>query len=379
VSVREEPDRCPGALQLHPAADGPLARVRVPGGTLSAAQLQALAELARDLGDGAIELTSRGNVQLRALSDPGAAAGRIAAAGLLPSPTHERVRNIISSPLSGRIGGMADVRDWARRIDELLRGAPVLADLPGRFLVTVDDGSGDVSGLSADIGLHALGAGAVALLLAGADTGVRLSDADVADTVIAAARVFQRLRGRSWRLAEVEGGVDRVVAELGLAVGGNRIDVQAPGAAPIGWLEQQDGLVALGAAVPLGRLDARLAEFVAAIERPVIVTPWRTLLIVDLAEWAAEQVVRVLAPMGLVFDAESPWAQVSACAGQPGCANSLADVRADLAEAVELSTLPVEGRQHWVGCERSCGTPAGPVHLVEATGEGYRVHPPRDG
>ncbi|MFI6865569.1 hypothetical protein [Nocardia sp. NPDC050406] len=45
--------------RLHDAADGPPARIRVPGGRLEPEQL--LAEAARDLGDGAIELTLRGN------------------------------------------------------------------------------------------------------------------------------------------------------------------------------------------------------------------------------------------------------------------------------------------------------------------------------
>ncbi|MGU3583526.1 precorrin-3B synthase, partial [Rhodococcus sp. C26F] len=75
---------------------------------------------------------------------------------------------------------------------------------------------------------------------------------------------------------------------------------------PIGWLDQPDGAVTLAGGLPGGILPARLAEFLAAVERPVIVTPWRSVLLCDLDEWTAEQVVRVLAPMGLIFDADSP-------------------------------------------------------------------------
>ena len=67
VPTRPRIDACPGALQTHPAADGALARVRVPGGLLTAAQLRVLAAAARQIGDGHLELTSRGNVQLRGL------------------------------------------------------------------------------------------------------------------------------------------------------------------------------------------------------------------------------------------------------------------------------------------------------------------------
>src|SRR3954453_4608101 len=97
--LRTGADACPGALQTHAAADGGLARVRVPGGVLTAAQVRVLADAARELGDGHLEMTSRGNLQLRGLPDGAEAdlGDRLAVAGLLPSATHERVRNVLSS------------------------------------------------------------------------------------------------------------------------------------------------------------------------------------------------------------------------------------------------------------------------------------------
>lgn len=74
----------------------------------------------------------------------------------------------------------------------------------------------------------------------------------------------------------------------------------------MGWLDQPDGAVTLGGGLPGAVLPARMAEFLAAVDRPLVVTPWPVLLLCDLDEWAAEQVVRVLAPMGLIFDADSP-------------------------------------------------------------------------
>ena len=67
-------------------------------------------------------------------------------AGLLPSPTHELVRNVMVSPLSGRLGGRADLRPVAAGLDRLLLADPAFARLPGRFLFVLDDGRGDLVG-----------------------------------------------------------------------------------------------------------------------------------------------------------------------------------------------------------------------------------------
>src|SRR3954451_19212379 len=140
--LRTGADACPGALQTHPAADGGLARVRVPGGVLTAAQLRVLADATRELGDRHLELTSRGNLQLRGLPEGAEAelGDRLAAAGPLPSATHERGGNGVASVLTGRAGGALDVRPWVAAFDAGLCADPVLADLPGRFLLTLDDG-----------------------------------------------------------------------------------------------------------------------------------------------------------------------------------------------------------------------------------------------
>ena len=56
---------CPGALRPMPTGDGLLVRVRISAGRLSLDQAEALASCARDCGNGTIEVSSRGNLQLR--------------------------------------------------------------------------------------------------------------------------------------------------------------------------------------------------------------------------------------------------------------------------------------------------------------------------
>jgi precorrin-3B synthase len=366
VARTHDQDACPGALQVHQAADGALARVRLAGGAITAAQLEALARGATDWGSPGMELTSRGNIQIRGISNTAAVAEVIAAAGLLPSETHERIRNIVASPLSGRVGSNPDIRWMVAELDRAIRAEPGLADLPGRFLFGVDDGRGDISGLAADVGVHLVD-DAAALLLAGRDTGIRLAMPDAVAALTTVARRFADLRGTAWRISELDDPAPLLTGFTPTAHAGTTwAPVTRP---PVGWIDQSDGRVALGAAVPLGILQARVAEYLAAIDAPMAITPWRSVLVFDLNHGVADAALRVLAPLGLVFDENSPWLSVSACTGSPGCSHAAADVRADAAAAIEE---PAQRHRHFVGCERACGSPPAGEVLV-ATPDGYRL------
>jgi precorrin-3B synthase len=406
-SGRSRPDACPGALQTHAAADGGLARIRVPGGRLTSARLRELARAAAECGTGVIELTSRANVQVRGLGEESGLAARMADAGLLPSPTHERVRNILASPLTGCDGrGLLDAGPLVAELDRSLCARPELAALPGRFLFAVDDGRGDVAGLGADAGILPLGPDRAAVLVAGADSGIRVPVSEAVPALLAVAGAFlAELAGSqaaAWRIAELPGGPGRVAARVRAAsptagasadAGPSASPDAGPGGSggpvvprpvtrgPVGVVEPVGGpgdRVALGVAVPLGRLTSAQAELLADLAPEVRLTPWRGVVVPGLSRAEAAEASARLADAGLVTDPDSPWTGVSACTGRPGCAKSLADVRADAAASAAApyaaappgtGTLPV----HWAGCERRCGRPAGRVVDVVATGDGYRV------
>ena len=361
-------DACPGTLRPHTAQDGDLVRVRLPGGAISGPQLRALAHIATQAGSAALELTSRGAVQIRGITDARGVAAAIARCGLLPSHTHDRVRNITSSPLSGRAGGFTDVRPLAESLDLALRSDPAMQRLPGRFWFGIDDGRGDVAEMRPDVAVIAVDSDTMALLLAGADTGVRLAASDAVPMLITIARRFLQVRGNCWRIAELD-YTDALLAGFSRIAGRTPLPEAEPPA--VGWVEQADGAITLAACVPLGVLPADAAFALAAIGRPMVVTPWRTVLVTDLDCVAAVQALQTLASIGLVFDPRSPWTRVSACVGSPGCPKSAADVRGDLSAAIFDGLTPGR-RQHWVGCPRACGSPpTGQVLL--ATGSGYRT------
>lgn len=370
--IRDRGDACPGALRLHAADDGRLARLRLPGGRLTESQVLALAEAAESLGDGGVSITSRGNAELRGLGEGCGAelAALLDRAGLLPSPRHERIRNIVVSPAAGLDGlGGAEPQLWARELDALLCAEAWTAALSGRFLFVLDDGRGDVAGLGGDVTLLAEGppgGGEVRALLRLGPQAVRVSAADAPRAALAAADAFLRAAEAAgtgaWRVRELpEGCVPDLAAALaraGLAA--------EPVPHPVPPLPQGDppapgplGDDARYVLAPLGRLTAaQLRALLPA--REVRFTPWRGAVVVGPPDGLAEP-----AAYGLITRPDAPGTGVSACTGRPGCAKSLADVRRDAALAPH-GRLPV----HLSGCARRCGHPHGAWVDVLATEDG---------
>ncbi|WP_234362933.1 cobalamin biosynthesis protein CobG [Streptomyces formicae] len=495
--IRDRGDACPGALRLHRADDGSLARLRLPGGLLTSRQVEALATAAERLADGHLSVTSRGNVELRGLGDAcgGELATLLADAGLLPSEQHERVRNVVASPLAGIDGlGHADVRLWARELDGLLCAQEWTPELSGRFLFALDDGRGDVAGLGADVTLIAESTGTALLLLGDAAHRVPASAAPRAALAAAAAFLAAaRAAGNgAWRVRELPGGqgvgVAKALEEAGIPVtpaeraardgsprlvgpaaaasaaapasAASAVTPAAAAAGPLGLADPAQGGPAAGLApaasasaaapasaaqavapalgaptgppaegaagapdgpaasdasavgarggpaasglsgagpasgvlgsaaatpsgppppgarhgavlvqAPLGRVSvAQLRALLPAPGGEVRVTPWRGFVVPGFTDEAARERLRVLADAGFVTEPGSPWLGVGACTGRPGCAKSLADVRADAVPG--NGGLPV----HWSGCERRCGHPHGDWVDVLATGDGrYEV------
>lgn len=280
VRLRSRRDRCPGVFRPWPASDGLLVRLRVPGGQLPSSQLSALSAVATEYGDARVHLTSRANLQVRGL--PGAE-GRLRPeveqalrdTGLLPAPSHDLVRNILASPLTGRHGGRVDLRPIVAELDLQVRQSPELAELPGRFLFVLDDGRGDLVARTCDLGAVALDAERAQLRL-GDRFGPVVPWVLVPATLSLLARAFLRRRGKGeavpWHIAEFE------------ATGANLGDALAAPAAPDARVPPPAAPLAHGVhgawthhRVPAEGLDAAAVDRLAR-HRHLVLTPWRGVL-----------------------------------------------------------------------------------------------------
>lgn len=304
---------------VYSAADGFVGRMHFPGGLVASSVWADLAEFAEQHGDGFVHLTSRGKVQVR---------------GLKQAPEVRGGAQVLSTPGHAELATLATELAGAVRQD---------------IVIGLDGGHGEILRLRPDIGLVLID-----------ETRMQVVDASLnAGPIVDVAQVNEVVSGIAAAMPPEFSGA---AVELPVAVGHS---------APIGWLEDKSSeLVALGAGVPLGRMDARLSRFLAAIEVDITVTPWHSLYIPNLPAGVAEQVVKVLAPMGLIFDAQSPWLRASACIGAPGCSHALADVRGDLLSAVASGQLEVNSPVYFAGCAKRCGHPRRAHVEYQATAEG---------
>lgn len=333
MTSRLPTDRCPGLLRPYLADDGAIMRLRKPGGRLTADTLLALTNLATSHGAPALHFTSRGNIEARALPvplpDPLVTA--VVELGLLPSASHERVRNVFAHPLNPALAPLVDELDAAICADDRL------TELPGRFWFGFTDASGLGLSEPLDIAYQRFNDDDGRLLVEGRSLAV--TPANAVDAMIGTAHAFLDTRPASdaWNIRDLP-------SDSPVFVGMTPVDaVPAPPLLPgtIG-----DDLVV---GLPLGDLTLTQARAIANVASEVVVTPWRALVMPRGAEHAA-----ALATTGLIVDAASPWGRVSACAGAPQCRNTTRPTMQIAAELVKV--IDADGPHvHLAGCERHCG------------------------
>jgi len=290
---RTHADRCPCVLRPCIADDGAIVRLRLIGGALSSQMLTELMAIAARWADGTVLLTKRANLQLRGIAhteqDDGTSCvppefvEAITEAGFLPVPTHELVRNIMVSPLSGRIDGRADLFPVARRLDEALCAEPLLAGLPARFLFILDDGRGDLVDRTVDLGAMAVDAENAQIRIGSQGWGEVVELDGVPEVLLDLATRFVRARGDDpeapWHIDELRKPIVETHHARDL-----RTQVTSP-FRPRGELTQDDGRTSEVIDVPDGVLTHGLASLVLAkAGRDLIVTPWRSLVLPDLGQ-----------------------------------------------------------------------------------------------
>ena len=362
-----------------PTGDGLLARL-MPPAPLSLDAFAALCDASQAHGNGIMEVTQRGSLQVRGLSPDSAVlfARSAAALGL----GAERSPVILASPLFGLDAGESvDLPALSAELRAELARHPQPKTIGPKVSVLIDGGGAlHLDEVPADLRLRVVSASRFHLSIAGnAAAAVNLGWVEPGRAVHAMAQLLMAIanRGEAARARDFATDGDTLRASLaGMLTPG--APPPRPRAEPVGAHRLNDGRVARGIAPAFGygeagslkRLTHAAAACGAASIRPA---PGRALLFIGLTPAAAEEFAAVAADDGWVVQPDDVRRHVIACAGAPACASALLSTR-QLAPAIAQAAKPLLDGSitiHVSGCAKGCAHPGaaaltlvGPDRLV---------------
>jgi precorrin-3B synthase len=365
--------------------DGLLVRL-LPIGTIALNAFAALCAAARQHGNGIVEVTSRGSIQIRGLSAASAprfaaavAGLGIAAGGGIP---------VLINPLAGLDAeDMIDAGALATDLRLALAQRSLTPKLSAKVSVAIDGGGAlGLDGITADVRLRAEAVDGVAALCVsvGGDGRSATHVGCVAgrDGVEVATRLLEVLaqRGRVARMRDVvaaEGiaSFRSTVADLIIHDGPARS--QRRFSDVVGTHPLRDGTFAHGIGVAFGHADAmslqRLTEAAqAAGAGGMRAAPGRALMIVGLTPQTAVSFAAIPEALGFVVRADDPRRHVVACAGAPICASANIAARALAPQIASAAAPHLDGsfKIHISGCAKGCAHPAAAALTIVGTSSG---------
>ncbi|KMO34018.1 hypothetical protein [Methylobacterium aquaticum] len=382
---------CPGLARPMPTGDGLLVRLHPVAGLLTATQARAAAQAAREGGNGLLDVTARGNLQIRGVTaeSHGRVVATFAEAGL-GDLRHDGgpQRLTLSAPLAG--GDCLTVVAAVEAIGREVTG------LPAKTLVAVEDEGGGLGPVEADVWVRVTSRSSGVDEARGRGDPARLSGTDAVlgsrfDMKVSAPLALQLAvatpSGPLWLAPTPAAAALAALRTLlaGLAASGARRMRALPAS-------QRDALLAglslgdapassialpagrhgrtLVAELPFGRCDAALLDDLAGWseahgEGHLALTPGRGIALTARDDATAGILRDEAAFAGLIVDPADPRRAVAACPGAPACASGGTPAQGHAPRlAAAFAHLARRGATaHVSGCPKGCAHP-GPAALT---------------
>jgi precorrin-3B synthase len=376
---------CPGLSSPMPTGDGLLVRL-LPTGTIPLDAFTALCAAAHEYGNGVIEITARGSIQIRGLTAGSAPrfADTIAALGIAADGIP-----VLTNPLTGidpteifDAGALGrDLRNQLAVNFLSTRLAPKISiAIDGGGALGLDAVSADVrldvetdnDGRSLRIGLGGDRASAVAL--------GTVTTANAGEAVVRLLEVVSRRGGsaRTRDIVKTEGTTPfhTAIADL---MSANTSRASCPGSRgeAIGLHRLHDGSFACGIGLAFGHANASALEQLTQAARSagavgLRTAPGRVLLAIGTRPTEAATFIAAAERLGFITSPDDPRRRVIACTGAPGCASAYMPARAIAPEIAEAaaSTLADGETIHISGCAKGCAHPGPAALAIVGTPEG---------
>lgn len=354
---------CPTVTTPMQTGDGLLARI-ISNSPISVDEFCSLCDAAAEHGNGIVEITQRGSLQVRGLSP--ASVPRFAAIMDRLGIGADNSPPLLTSPLFGLDAGETfdSTPLLAHLRASLQRDRPDFEGLGPKVSVLVDGGGSlHLDAVSADIRVEATSNHLFKLSLAGDARDASFVGYVSMNRVVASVEDLLRLVA-SW-------GPTARARDLvaGLRLGAPPAITRLP-SDPIGAYPLKDGTFASGFALPFGHtMAAALKRFAQSAAdqgvRGIRAAPGRALLAIGSSLTAAETLRDSAAREGFIVDANDARRHVVACAGAPACAAARLPTR-ELAPEVARAARSFVGTSHEVhlsGCNKGCAHP-GPAAVT---------------
>jgi precorrin-3B synthase len=372
---------CPGLSAPLPTGDGLLVRM-LPIGTIPLEDFGTLCGAAREHGNGVVEITTRGSVQIRGLSAESAPrfADAIAALNIAAADGIRVLSNVLAGLDPEEV---FDAGALAADLRRALAQASLAARLAPKVSVVVDSGGAlALDKLAADVRLRAEQInGRIALLASVGGDGTNsaqlgaIAPADGAEAAMRMLGVIAQY-GRDARARDIlaVNGADVFLAaladlvptpahprtsadpEMHSRLSGNERTVEA-----IGTHRLRDGSLACGVGLAFGHADASALEHLAdaaetAGAKGMRAAPDRTLMIIGVPQEVAPSLATAAERLGFIVGADDARRRVIACAGAPVCASAHIATRT-IAPGIAATAAPFPDGAftiHLSGCAKGC-------------------------
>jgi ferredoxin-nitrite reductase len=417
-----------GLFHVKPTQDSFMLRTRVAGCALTAQQFFGLADIAERFGGGYLDLTTRGNTQVREImpKDTIATLIKLDELGLTSKGSGaDNLRNVTASPTSGfDPEEVLDVLPYARSMHHYILNNRDLYGLPRKFNISFDNGGRvSVCADTNDIAFYAVRVGEgqgvepgvyFRVQLCGitghkqfaSDCGLLIKPSQAVPLAAAMIRVFiengDRTNRKKARLKYLidDWGQAKFLEEVEKKLAFELVRIEQEKCEPRGatlqhghigvYGEKETGLNYIGVVIPVGRM---LPEQIRAIAKladtygrgDIRLTAWQNLIIPGIKDADLDAVKTVIIEIGFDYRSTAISGGLVACTGNAGCKFAASNTKGHALQLTKYLESEIELDQpiniHLTGCHHSCaqhyigdiGLIGAKVKVGEESVEGYCV------
>ncbi|RWY69980.1 precorrin-3B synthase [Rhizobium sp. WSM1325] len=369
---------CPALAAPMPTGDGLLVRLRPAGGALTLSQFAGLARSAADHGNGILEITTRGNLQIRGLRTEtvGQLAADIDAAGITvpdgpaigTSPLHGIDPEEICDPAAMEMALRSMLRDQL--------ASPRLA--PKLSLVVDGGGAFGLSALSADIRIVAQSPAEWLVAINGdGETAMPVAIGPAEAAISAVGEILSLLAnlGQGSRTRDLDPALLR--ARFPAMDGIKFFPSGAAGIPLAGSHRLEDGKTILGVRPAFGQM--RASDLIALLDlatdpgaTAIRLAPGRGFFLIGLSADTVPAMQMAAAGLGFSTQPGDNTEHIAACAGAGACGSAFYETRTLARRLIGVAPALFDGSLtlHLSGCAKGCAH-ARPALTLTGSAEGY--------